>query len=167
MAAPSTAPASAPMPAPIVVFDVSCWPVYGSVVWQPDTNTANAMARQIPEVRMATPVWAFLAKVSKRDGIVSSGDKKQGGAVGPAAERILRIAIAVVYGRRRLTFAVLMAFTAVMLVQALRIQPDAGFEKQIPLKHPFMQVFKKYEKAFGGANLITVALMQKDGDIYN
>jgi uncharacterized protein len=81
--------------------------------------------------------------------------------VGPQAERILRVAIAVVYGRRRLTFAILMAFTAVMLVQALRIQPDAGFEKQIPLKHPYMQVFKQYEKAFGGANLITIALIQR------
>jgi uncharacterized protein len=85
----------------------------------------------------------------------------------PGAERILRLAVAVVYGRRPLTFAILMAFTAIMLVQALRIQPDAGFEKQIPLQHPYMQVFRKYEKAFGGANLITVALIQKNGDIYN
>jgi predicted RND superfamily exporter protein len=87
--------------------------------------------------------------------------------VGPTAERILRWAVAVVYGRRRLTFGILMAFTAAMLVQALRIQPNAGFEKQIPLEHPYMQVFKKYEKAFGGANLITIALIQREGDIYN
>jgi len=87
--------------------------------------------------------------------------------VGPTAERILRLAFAIVYGRRRLTFAILMAFTAVMLAQALRIRPDAGFEKQIPLEHPYMQVFKKYEKAFGGANLVTLALIQRDGDIYN
>ena len=87
--------------------------------------------------------------------------------MGPTAERILRLAVAVVYGRRRLTFAILLAFTAVMLVQALRIQPDAGFEKQIPLAHPYMQVFKKHEKAFGGANLVTIALIQRDGDIYN
>lgn len=83
--------------------------------------------------------------------------------MGPTAERILRLAVAVVYGRRRLTFAILMAFTAAMLVQALGIQPDAGFEKQIPLEHPYMQVFKKYEKAFGGANLVTIALIQRDG----
>jgi uncharacterized protein len=83
--------------------------------------------------------------------------------VGPTAERVLRVAIHVVYGRRRATFAILMAFTGLMLLQALRIQPDAGFEKQIPLEHPYMQVFKKYEKAFGGANLVTVALVQRDG----
>src|SRR5690349_17737080 len=89
-----------------------------------------------------------------------------GGRMGPAAERILRLAIAVVYARRGATFAVLIAFTAVMLAQALRLQPDAGYEKQIPLQHPYMQVFKKYEKAFGGANLVTIALQRRDGDIY-
>ena len=83
--------------------------------------------------------------------------------MGPAAERILRIAVAVIYSRRRFTFLVLVAFTAVMLAQALLIRPDAGFEKQIPLQHPYMQVFKKYEKAFGGANRVTLALIQRDG----
>jgi uncharacterized protein len=83
--------------------------------------------------------------------------------MGPGAERLLRLAIAIVYGRRTLTFAILLAFTAAMLFQALRLQPDAGYEKQIPLQHPYMQVFKKYEKAFGGANLVTIALIRKDG----
>src|SRR5689334_15665827 len=87
--------------------------------------------------------------------------------MGPGAERILRFAIAAVYARRGVTFAILVAFTAVMLAQALRLQPDAGYEKQIPLQHEYMQVFKKYEKAFGGANLVTVALINRHGDIYN
>jgi predicted RND superfamily exporter protein len=86
--------------------------------------------------------------------------------MGPGAERVLRLAIAVVYSRPRLTFAILLAFTALMFAQALRLQPDAGYEKQIPLQHPYMQVFKKYEKAFGGANLVTIALVRRDGDIY-
>jgi predicted RND superfamily exporter protein len=86
--------------------------------------------------------------------------------MGPAAERVLRLAIAVVYSRRGFTFTLLLAFTAVMLAQALRLQPDAGFEKQIPLQHPYMQVFKQYEKAFGGANLVSIALIRRDGDIY-
>jgi predicted RND superfamily exporter protein len=83
--------------------------------------------------------------------------------MGPGAERVLRLAVAVVYSRCRLTFAILLAFTAAMFVQMLRLQPDAGYEKQIPLQHEYMQVFKKYEKAFGGANLITVALIRRDG----
>src|SRR5690349_2318780 len=87
--------------------------------------------------------------------------------MGPGAERVLRLAVAAVYSRRGLTFAVLLAFTALMFVQALRLKPDAGYEKQIPLQHPYMQVFKKHEKAFGGANLVTVALVRRDGDIYD
>ncbi|MBI3171733.1 MAG: MMPL family transporter, partial [Hydrocarboniphaga effusa] len=87
--------------------------------------------------------------------------------MGRTADAILRFAVAVVYGRRKLAFSILLAFTAAMLAQALRLQPDAGFEKQIPLEHPYMQVFKKYEKAFGGANLVSVALIRKTGDVYN
>ncbi|MEQ1439950.1 efflux RND transporter permease subunit [Fontimonas sp. SYSU GA230001] len=87
--------------------------------------------------------------------------------MGPVAERILGFFIAVVYGRRWLTFAVLAAFTVWMAVLATRLQPSAGFEKQIPLGHPYMQVFKQYEQAFGGANLISLALINRSGDIYD
>lgn len=87
--------------------------------------------------------------------------------MGPVAEKVLGIAVTLVYARRWLSFSILMAFTAWMAVLALRLQPDAGFEKQIPLQHPYMQVFKAHEQAFGGANLISIAVMNRDGDIYN
>src|SRR5579863_3120758 len=73
-----------------------------------------------------------------------------------------------IYARRKLTMGILLAITAILGWQAARIQPDAGFDKSIPLKHPYMQVYKQYEEQFGGANTILVALMQKGGgDIYN
>ena len=85
-----------------------------------------------------------------------------------SADGILRAVMPLIYGRRWLTFGVLMALTLLLGFHALRLRPDAGFEKQIPLDHPYMKVFKKYERAFGGANLISVALMRKDGgDIYD
>ncbi|MDR3414713.1 MAG: MMPL family transporter [Nevskia sp.] len=56
-----------------------------------------------------------------------------------------------------------MVLTLFLADHALRLRPDAGFEKQIPLDHPYMKVFKKYEQAFGGANLISVALLREDG----
>jgi predicted RND superfamily exporter protein len=79
------------------------------------------------------------------------------------AEGILRVVIPLIYGRRWLSFGLLMALTVFLGCHALKLRPDAGFEKQIPLDHPYMKVFKKYEQAFGGANLISVALMRKDG----
>ncbi|MGH8457114.1 MAG: efflux RND transporter permease subunit, partial [Stenotrophobium sp.] len=80
------------------------------------------------------------------------------------ANNILKAVMPLVYARRWLTFSLLMLVTAWLLAHALQLKPDAGFEKQIPLDHPYMKVFKKYEKAFGGANLISIAVIQKNGD---
>ncbi len=80
-----------------------------------------------------------------------------------AGERILRFVIPLIYARRWLTFGTLMALTLFLGWHALKLKPDAGFEKQIPLDHPYMKVFKEYEKTFGGANRISIVLMRKDG----
>lgn len=88
--------------------------------------------------------------------------------MGPTARKILSWVEPLVYGQRLLTFGVLMALTAVLAGFAHRLQPDAGFEKLIPLDHPYMKTFKQYEKAFGGANLISLALIRTDGkEIYD
>ncbi|MBM3358425.1 MAG: RND family transporter [Betaproteobacteria bacterium] len=45
---------------------------------------------------------------------------------------------------------------------------DAGFNKMIPLEHEYMKVFTGYQKTFGGANRVLVAVMQRDGrEIFN
>lgn len=61
-------------------------------------------------------------------------------------------------------FAVL---TAIMGYFALHLRVDASFNKSLPLAHPYIQTFTKYQSAFGGANRILVALVAKDGDIFN
>ena len=83
------------------------------------------------------------------------------------AEKILRAIEPIIYAKPKVTMGILLAITAVLLWQAALIKPDAGFDKSIPLKHPFMQVLKQYQDDFGGANTILVALIQKDGNIYN
>ncbi|HVT34301.1 MAG TPA: MMPL family transporter, partial [Nevskiaceae bacterium] len=87
--------------------------------------------------------------------------------MGPTAQKILDLAVKLVYGRRTFTFGVLLALTVVLGWFALHLQPDAGFEKEVPLDHPYMQVFKQYQQAFGGANLVSIALINHQGDIYN
>ncbi|MGH8461303.1 MAG: efflux RND transporter permease subunit [Stenotrophobium sp.] len=81
----------------------------------------------------------------------------------------LRFIEPLIYGRRgRVVSAIcIMATTLLLLIQALQIRPDPGFDKSIPLQHPYMQVFKQYQAQFGGANSLLVALIQKHGDIYN
>ena len=43
---------------------------------------------------------------------------------------------------------------------------DAGFTKQLPLKHPYMATFVKHQQEFGGANRVLVALMARDGNMF-
>lgn len=58
------------------------------------------------------------------------------------------------------------ALTAVMAMFATRLHVDASFNKSLPLDHPYIQTFTKYETQFGGANRVLVALMAREGEIF-
>ncbi|MGH8561332.1 MAG: efflux RND transporter permease subunit, partial [Nevskiales bacterium] len=85
------------------------------------------------------------------------------------ADDVLKVVEPVIYGQRMLCLAALLLATLFLGWQATRTKVDAGFEKSLPLKHEYMQIFKKYQEAFGGANTVLVAVVQKQdkGDIYN
>jgi predicted RND superfamily exporter protein len=69
--------------------------------------------------------------------------------------------------RHRALILVLFLLATIAFATALaRLHIDAGFEKLLPLKHPYMQTFVEYREAFGGANRVLVAVMAKDGDIF-
>ncbi len=57
--------------------------------------------------------------------------------------------------------------TAFLGYQASMQRMDPGFTKSIPLSHTYMKTYGEYTEAFGGANVIIVALMQKEGNIFN
>src|SRR5205823_12723467 len=67
---------------------------------------------------------------------------------------------------RTLWLAVFGVLTLLFAASASRLAVDAGFNKMVPLKHPYMQVYREYEKVFGGANRVAIALMQSEGDIF-
>ncbi len=56
--------------------------------------------------------------------------------------------------------------TLLLGLSATQLRVDAGFNKMIPLQHPYMRVFTEYQKSFGGANRVLVALRVNEGDIY-
>ncbi len=62
---------------------------------------------------------------------------------------------------------VLTLLTAFLGYHASFLRMDPGFTKSIPLGHPYMKTYTQYTDQFGGANVIIVALMQKEGDIFN
>ncbi len=60
--------------------------------------------------------------------------------------------------------AVFVVATGFMAYSASELRVDAGFHKLLPLEHPYMQTFVEYEREFGGANRILVALIKHDGE---
>ena len=72
-----------------------------------------------------------------------------------------------IFGYRRSLLALFALITLLLGYSALHLRVDAGFNKMIPLQHPYMQTFTQYQKSFGGANRVLVAVMQKQGDMFN
>jgi predicted RND superfamily exporter protein len=77
----------------------------------------------------------------------------------PILERLL-------FRNRALVLLFFAAATIWMGFSAARIKVDAGFTKQLPLQHEYIQTFLQYQDQFGGANRIVIALMAKEGDIF-
>lgn len=77
-----------------------------------------------------------------------------------------RVAEALVFGMRPVVLAIFAIVTAVALYFALQLKVDAGFKKQIPLEHAYMQTYLDYEVEFGGANRVLIAVVARDGNMF-
>jgi predicted RND superfamily exporter protein len=72
-----------------------------------------------------------------------------------------------VFKNRPLVIGFFAITTLILLYQAFHMKLDAGFEKNIPLNHPYMQTYMEHRKDFGGANRILVSVCDASGDIFN
>ena len=70
------------------------------------------------------------------------------------------------FGHRAIVLAVIGLFTMVMAVFAVQLRMDAGFEKQMPIGHEYIQTFQKYRNDLLGANRITVVVRANKGSIW-
>ena len=78
--------------------------------------------------------------------------------VGHIAQRLIRY--------RGFLVGAFLLITVALAWTAMQLRTDAAFTKMIPLNHPFMQVFLKYQDVFGGANRVLVSIAPRKGDIY-
>jgi predicted RND superfamily exporter protein len=78
-----------------------------------------------------------------------------------------RFAERLIFGQRTIVLILFALITVFMAYFAMQLRVDAGFKKMIPLQHEYMRTFLDYEKEFGGANRILVAVMDKNGDMFN
>ncbi len=72
----------------------------------------------------------------------------------------------ILFSSKKIILFLLLVMTVVMAYFASQLKVDAGFEKQLPLDHEYMQTFMEHEK-FRGANRILVSLIDESGDMFN
>lgn len=79
------------------------------------------------------------------------------------------VTVPIIYYKRARTLTVILLATLFLGWHASQLHLDAGFEKQLPLGHPYIKIFQQYQKEFGGANLVLFAIKQNEGkgNIYN
>ncbi len=81
------------------------------------------------------------------------------------AGKFTRFAQNLVFGFRPIVLVLFAILTVAMVFFASQLRVDAGFKKQIPLQHEYMKTFVEYEREFGGANRVLVAVIARDGDM--
>jgi predicted RND superfamily exporter protein len=70
--------------------------------------------------------------------------------------------------RHRLVNLVLIGAATVFFgYEAAQLQVFSQFIDLLPRNHPFIQVYEKYNRQFGSANIVTAAIVANDGTIYN
>ncbi|MBX3489894.1 MAG: MMPL family transporter [Parvibaculum sp.] len=72
----------------------------------------------------------------------------------------------VVFGLRFIILAGLLGFTVVTGFYATQLRMDAGFDKQLPIGHEYIQTFQEYREQLFGSNRIIVVMEANQGTIW-
>ena len=83
-----------------------------------------------------------------------------------AMVRILKKMEDILFSHKRTVLGVLIFFTAVMGIFAIQLRMDAGFEKQLPIGHEYVDTFQQYRSDLLGANRLSVVVKAKKGTIW-
>ncbi|WP_110994852.1 efflux RND transporter permease subunit [Pseudomonas sichuanensis] len=70
------------------------------------------------------------------------------------------------FGHRGLVLVILALFTAAMAWFAVQLRMDAGFEKQLPIGHEYVETFQQYRADLLGANRLTLVVKARQGSIW-
>nr|WP_036997306.1 efflux RND transporter permease subunit [Pseudomonas resinovorans] len=71
------------------------------------------------------------------------------------------------FKQRWAVLSLLAAFTLGMAWFAVQLRMDAGFEKQLPIGHEYVETFRAYRSDLIGANRLTIVVKAREGDIWS
>jgi uncharacterized protein len=87
-------------------------------------------------------------------------------AVNGGLTAVIRHLEAIVFRRGKLILALLALFTLVMGWYGSQLRMEAGFEKQLPVNHPYIKAYEKYRGDVIGANRLSIVVHAKNGTIW-
>ena len=82
-------------------------------------------------------------------------------------QRISETTANLLLGHRILVVLVTLLLTGYLAYHAYNQELAPGFDKSIPLSHPYMETYTEYLPEFGGANMITIFVEDTSGDMFN
>ncbi|MGH8462818.1 MAG: efflux RND transporter permease subunit, partial [Pseudomonas sp.] len=71
-----------------------------------------------------------------------------------------------IFHQRKPLLALFILITLGLGYSASQLKVEAGFFKMIPLHHEYMKTFLQYQKDFGGANKVLVAVKNNKGEVF-
>jgi len=80
---------------------------------------------------------------------------------------MVKLLEALVFKTRMLILLSLAAFTFIAGYYATQLKMDAGFDKQLPAGHEYIQTFQEYREKLFGSNRVIIVLEANEGNIWN
>ena len=68
---------------------------------------------------------------------------------------------------RLILFFIFLGFTVFCGISLKNINTNPGFEKTLPIEHPYIKTFFDYREIFGNANRVIISYKPATGTIYN
>src|SRR3990167_1694332 len=68
---------------------------------------------------------------------------------------------------RILTMILILGATTYLFLNMVHISVRTSFDELLPYKNPYIKLHKEIRDKFGGANLVTISLEVKEGNIFN
>ncbi len=82
-------------------------------------------------------------------------------------DRIVEAYVAFIWRNRPAVLLLMVAITAFWAYQARYVEMYSQFTDLLPQGHPYIQAYNYHRETFGGANIVTLVLQVKNGDIFN
>lgn len=82
-------------------------------------------------------------------------------------DRIVEGYVAFIWRHRPIVLLILLAITGFWAYQARKVEMYSQFADLLPQGHDYIRAYNQHRETFGGANIVTLVVQVKDGDIFN